>query len=538
MPWGGRALSRQVASVAGWDYGPIAPAAERFHDVVVGAGIARPPVFVAAEDALCAASIALHALEGADRAHGETTLVHWLETRTSNNPDSVRRYPWAISTAYYHVPRYVPPRETWRAWRPAEEEWRLRDVERFEASLLGPLVLSDAVELLSRLAENGDGDAAALLERVLPVVRRDVARLVVGRHAWTDTWGLWNLARHERTLRCLHPFALAVADSYAARAIAQGSVGMGSRFPFHEQPLVSVSAQLAAGLAALGFHPQLVGHLAAFVAARESPDGGWADADGPRDLLTTLVAADLLAGLDPAWDPAPALGWIEHQRRPDGTFVAYGPEAAWLTLELDALLRRLTRLYPERFRWPHLATEQRDRRTQLPFLGYLADLVRLFAELPALAAAPVEIAFLDLAGFGAWNNRHGMAAGDEVLRFLAAELAALPDSVAIRDGGDEFLVVGVPHGSGLVASLEAFRQAFPVRLRESFGTEAVAPRILAGRTEGARLIDARDVLGREIAAVKAVHPSPPPQGVLVPSASLPGIGSVTGAARSPSHPGA
>ncbi len=482
---------------------------------------ARPP-FVAARDGLCAASIALGALEDGDAGPARAAIARWLEVQTSSNPDSVRRYPWASSTVYYQLPPYVPPRTAWHAWRPAEEEWRQRDIERFEASLLTPLVLSDAVELLERLAADGEEDAAALLERVLPVVRRDMARLVVGLHAWSDTWGLWNLARHERALRRLHPFALAIADSYAARAIAQGAVGTGSRYPFHDQPLVSVSAQLAAGLAALGVHPRLVGRLAAFVAASEAPEGAWGDADGPRDLLTTLVAADLLAGLDPAWDPAATLGWIDRQRRPDGVFVAYGPEAAWLTLELEALLRRLARPFPARFRWPQLATEQRDRRTQLPFLGYLADLARLFAEVPALAAAPVEIAFLDLAGFGAWNNRHGMAAGDEVLRFLAAELAGLPDSVAIRDGGDEFLVVGVPCGSGLTASLEAFRRAFPGRLHARFGTEAVAPRILVGHAVGASLVDARDVLGREIAALKAAHPAPPPEGILVPSAGVAG----------------
>jgi len=483
---------------------------------------AAHPAFVATDDSLGAASIALRALDAGDSEPARASIAHWLGIHTSGNPDSVRRYPWAISTAYYRRPPYVPPREMWQAWRPAEAPWREQNLYRFEAGLLGAFVLSDAVELLSRLAGSGDGDAATLLDQVMPVVRRDMARLVVGLHAWTDTWGLWNLARNDLALRRLHPFALAIADTYAARAIAQGGVGTGSRFPFHDQPLVSVSAQLAAGLSALGFHPQLTGRLAAWVAAREARDGGWADADGPRDLLTTLVAADLLGGLDPAWDPGPAVAWVERQRRVDGVFVAYGPEAAWLTLELDALARRLALPFAERFRWPHLATEHRDRRTRLPFLGYLADLARLCAEVPALARAPVEIAFLDLAGFGAWNNRYGMAAGDEVLRFLAGELTDLPESVAIRDGGDEFLIVGVPHGSGLTASLEAFRHAFPGRLRARFGTEAVAPRILVGHTDGASLLAARDVLGREIAELKEAHGGPPPEGILAPSRRLTG----------------
>lgn len=505
-----------------WDKRHLVGASRLANDAGVGSQLVARHAFVAAEDSLFAASIALRALESGDSEPARASIADWLDTSTSGNPDSVRRYPWAISTAYYRVPHYVPPRGTWHAWRPAEEERRARDVGLFEAGLLGPVVLSDAIELLDRLANAGDVGAATLLEQVLPVVRRDMARLVVGLHAWTDTWGLWNLARNEGALRRLHPFALAIADSYAARAIAQGSVGMGSRHPFHDQPLVSVSAQLAAGLAALGFHPQLTGRLAAFTVAREASDGAWGDAGGPRDLLTTLVAADLLCGLDPAWDPAAARTWIERQRRADGVFVAYGPEAAWLTPELDALVERLAHPFPHRFRWPHLATQQRDRRTQLPFLGYLADLARLFAEVPALAKAPVEIAFLDLAGFGAWNNQYGMAAGDDVLRFLAAELASLPDSVAIRDGGDEFLLVGVPHGSGLPMWLDAFRYSFPPRLRARFGTEAVAPRILVGQTQGASLVAARDTLGKEIAELKAAHPSPPPEGILVRSADLSG----------------
>ncbi len=503
-----------------WDEGHLARALLLANDAHMGAQLAARPAFDAADDLLCAASIALHGPETGGPGPARAPIEHWLGVQTSGNPDSVRRYPWAISTLFYRMPPYVPPREAWRAWRPSEESERARDIGLFEARLLTPLVLSDAVELLGRLIETGDADAATLLERVLPVVRRDMARLVVGLHAWADTWGLWNLARHEGTLRRLHPFALAIADTYAARAIAQGSVGTGSRFPFHERPLVSVSAQLAAGLSALGLHPRLTGRLAAWVAAHEAPGGAWGDADGPRDLLTTLVAADLLGGLDPAWEPATTLAWIGSQRSADGVFIAYGPEAAWLTLELEALIARLERPFPQRFRWPHLSTEQRDRRTQLPFLGYLADLARLFAEVPALAEAPVEIAFLDLAGFGDWNTRHGMAAGDEVLHFLAGELAALPGSLAIRDGGDEFLVVGVPYGSGLTSSLDAFRHAFPERLRARLGSEAVAPRILVGRTTGASLIGARDVLGREIAELKAAHPCPPPEGILTASASV------------------
>ena len=471
--------------------------------------------FDARSDRLFGAAIALAALP--DTGPAEALVAEWFEqlARTSDNPDSPRRYPFPVDTRFAGRPGYVPPVDEWRAWRPSEEEVRLRNPGRFTASLVLPPVLADSIELLDLLASEGDEGAGAVLGAVLPVARRDFARHAEATHAWSDTWALWQLARRPRALRRLHPFALAVAESYAARAIAAGSVGTGSRFPFHDRPMTSVSAQLAGGLLALGVHPKLTGRLAAWAEGQACDDGAWADAGEPPDPLTTLVAADLLGGLEPGWDPAPTVGWLRARRRADGTVVAMGPEAAWLTLAVEGLESRLARPFPERFRWPQLAVEQRDRRTGLPFLGYLSDLARLFAEVPSLAAAPVEVAFLDLAGFGAWNNAFGMAAGDEVLRFLASELAAVPGAVAVRDGGDEFLLVSAPGGNGLADRVAALRRAFPARFRARFGEAAlpVAMRVVTSCVPGAGLEAGRDRLGVEIAGLKAAHPSPPLEGV-------------------------
>jgi GGDEF domain-containing protein len=264
-------------------------------------------------------------------------------------------------------------------------------------------------------------------------------------------------------------------------------------------------------------HPKLTGQLAAWVKGRQRPDGSFADADEPPDPLTTLVAADLLAGLDPDWDPAAVIRWLDGCRRADGTLVAFGPEVAWLTIAVDDLADRVRRPFAERFRWPQLAVEQRDRRTGLPFLGYLVDLARLYAEVDSLARIEIELAFLDLAGFGVWNNRFGMAAGDEVLRFLAAELKAIPHAVAIRDGGDEFVVVAAPGWTGLRGAMTSFRESFPARFARRFGAEAppVAIRVVTTTSPGARLVAARDLLGREIATLKRTNPTPPPSGVSV-----------------------
>jgi GGDEF domain-containing protein len=89
--------------------------------------------------------------------------------------------------------------------------------------------------------------------------------------------------------------------------------------------------------------------------------------------------------------------------------------------------------------------------------------------LPRLGREEVDVAFLDLVDFGAWNNALGMERGDALLAALAAELRTIPGALAIRDGGDEFLVVGRPTAHGLVEQLETFRRAWPGRLRAILG---------------------------------------------------------------------
>ena len=130
-----------------------------------------------------------------------------------------------------------------------------------------------------------------------------------------------------------------------------------------------------------------------------------------------------------------------------------------------AWLRRATAPFAERFTWPHLAVTNRDRRTGLPFYGYFADLERLFEAVPGLGRAPIDLAFIDLAGFGAFNNAFGMAHGRQVLRTFAQALTRIPGSMAIRDGGDEFIVLGTPTGTGLPERMAAFRESWAARVR-------------------------------------------------------------------------
>ena len=433
------------------------------------------------------------------------------------------RYRWSISPALIRThPAFVGPRESWAPWRPRDRAAMDEDPSAFEMRFLVPLVVTATLDWLGELAEGG-GEAADLASRFIAesrtTARRDAAFYVQERHAWGDTWALWSMAGHPHALRLLHPFALAIAEAYADTTIDHDREAVVERrYPFAGIPLVSASSHLAAGLVALGIHPKLTGALATWVRRQQHADGGFGDGDGPSDPLTTLVAANLLTGLDPTWDPMPTAGWFATQQTTDGWWRAYGPEAPWLTLAIWQFLRQSTEPFPARFRWPEIATTNRDRRTGLAWYAYYADMARLCQEVPGLGDTPIEVAFLDLAGFGVFNNRHGMAMGDAVLREFAHALAEVPGTMAIRDGGDEFLSLGAPGGTGLAQALDAFRRAWPARLKARFGPEAkVAPRILVTRTTGAHLVEARDDLGRRIAELKTAYPLErlPPEGILV-----------------------
>ncbi len=419
------------------------------------------------------------------------------------------RYRWGINPRHARsFPSWVGPIGSWQPWRTADAAvWAERaarpmeDVER----LIKPIILTDTLDLLVEAGQRPDaaGDLARFfLDEARPKIRRDAAEAVLELHAWTDTWALWAMARRPGALTLLYPFAAAIAGSYATSAQRAGGRVLGTRYPFHGIPLVSGSAQLATGLVALGVHPNLSGVLTAFVRACEHVDGGWGDGDGPSDELTTLVAAGLVAALDPAYDTGATAQWFANRQRPDGWWRACGPEATWLTVEILAWLRCSSRPFSDRFAWPHLAVTNRDRRTGLPFYGYFADLERLFEAVPGLARAPIDVAFIDLAGFGAFNNAFGMAKGDAVLRSFAQALTHIPASMAIRDGGDEFIVLGTPTGDGLPGRMSAFRETWAAEFATTYGHGVVAPRVLTATTTGDRIVATRNELGIRIAHLK------------------------------------
>ena len=133
---------------------------------------------------------------------------------------------------------------------------------------------------------------------------------------------------------------------------------------------------------------------------------------------------------------------------------------------------------------------------------------------------PIDIAFIDLAGFGVFNNGFGMEMGDRVLRTFAQAIARVPGTMAIRDGGDEFIVLGTPTGIGLPARMTAMRAAWADEFASTYGHGVVAPRVLTATTTGERIVDARNILGIEVARVKERLSSVGPLGVQVDLGTL------------------
>lgn len=420
--------------------------------------------------------------------------------RQPGGPTSSTRYRWDTSHVRCAVPPWAGPVDAWRAWRPAEQPELERDPVAFEERLTLPIIVAEATELLLELDHPR---ARAILDEAEPALRRDLAQRVLATHAWTDTFALACAVRCPRATERLRPLLVALATTYAEEAHRAGGCVRGTRYPFHDKPLASATAQLGAGLLRLGMDIPLLASLAETVRAALGPAGAWADARGPDDVLTTLACAELLAAIDPGFDPGPTARWLESRQRPDGLWVALGPEAPWLTRAVAAWLETAGRPFAARFVFPTLPPADRDRKTGLAFFSYFDDLARLFGATPELADAKVELAFLDLAGFRGFNNAHGQDAGDAVLAEVARALQEIPAAAVVRDGGDEFLVIGAPTRAGLTEALDTFRRAWPARFRARFGDGApVASRILVTEGKGGGLRAMRERLGRSLAPLK------------------------------------
>lgn len=260
----------------------------------------------------------------------------------------------------------------------------------------------------------------------------------------------------------------------------------------------------------------LVAPAVTWLSTERRPDGGWGDPGQSSDLLTTLAVTELLGTLDPAFSTEAQVETIGRLIAASGGRTGLiGPEWPWMAAELALFARWSALPFSDRFRWPHMADWVIDRRVRVPrYEAYLVD-ARLFSQVPGLAESQIEIAFLDLAGFGAWNTAHGQAAGDELLALLTAQLRTIASSRTIRDGGDEFLVVGAPASNGLEDRVRAVFARWPEVSRAAYpDLPPVPPRAAITTTRAKDLLEARVRLGAWIGDVKRDNPEPAEQGVI------------------------
>ncbi len=157
-----------------------------------------------------------------------------------------------------------------------------------------------------------------------------------------------------------------------------------------------------------------------------------------------------------------------------------------------------------------------DELTGLPNRRHLFD--RLEQALARLERHPgvVGVVVVDLDGFKEVNDRFGHAAGDAVLRRVAAELVAVvrPSDTVARLGGDEFVVLceDAPGTEGareiagrlrgaVLARMELPDGSGPVEVRASVGARAtddpvIVPASLLAAADRAMYVDKRNSRAR------------------------------------------
>ena len=457
------------------------------------------------------------------RSRGErvraSQLLAAYDNRSRAATGAERGLPWTFSDqAGPGSPIYARASPEPVHWRPRDAARLGEDPGAYARWLVEPIAQIQTLELLAEMSEtaNPKGEAAAPIRReLLPQVEAAFAMHVAADDPWRDLFALWQLTNAPHTLNDLWFLATAIAYRYAtlARRVAGPIIGNG---PFEGEQLVSASAALGAVLWQLRIYPSLVPELVDFVADRARSDGGWGDPGQPSDVLTTLAATDLLLGLDPDFDPGRTIEWFARAQEREGWWRALDPEVPWLTGAVVSCLERALHPFVERFRWPGALKLDLDRRTQLPTYAWFADLARSVQEVPGLARAEWDVAFVDLAGFGKFNTDNGQAKGDEVIAAFGKALGRVPGSRAIRDGGDEFIVIGAPGATTLYDRLDAFRGAWLAEFVHTFGREPdpVRPRITVTRGAGRDLAARRERLGRRIGEMKKLHENPPEDGVI------------------------
>ena len=203
----------------------------------------------------------------------------------------------------------------------------------------------------------------------------------------------------------------------------------GRTFPFFEVPMPCATAHLASAAARGGATASRSWRPPSSGSRGSGGRGRWGEPGQPSDILTTLAVAELMGVFDPGFDPGrrPGRPGRSSLRRagaggPRGTGVAVGRRRAARVRGLEPPT------VPGALPVAARATLD-DRRAHRG-----ARATRPISRMRACSerARPGRRArgdlVLDMAGFGAWNTKHGQAAGDELLALLTSLLRSIPES--------------------------------------------------------------------------------------------------------------
>ncbi|MGX5654192.1 putative bifunctional diguanylate cyclase/phosphodiesterase [Geodermatophilus nigrescens] len=168
---------------------------------------------------------------------------------------------------------------------------------------------------------------------------------------------------------------------------------------------------------------------------------------GPREVRTVSAAlGDAVAGLRRIQDQAHAVARgdlddaLLHRPLP-------GPLGEVVHASVQQIVSSVRQSEELQFALAHRATH--DPLTELPNRAQALTLVTAALHRARRSGETTGLLFVDLDGFKAVNDGHGHAAGDTVLREVAARMTARvrPGDVVCRLGGDEFVVLVEPAGT-------------------------------------------------------------------------------------------
>lgn len=197
-------------------------------------------------------------------------------------------------------------------------------------------------------------------------------------------------------------------------------------------------------------------------------DQRWGDSGAARELgIQTYLSTPVRKADGALYGTLCAASATRHELPPQAQrMLALFSKLIAQQVEREELLQKLLHANA---RLTALATT--DPLTQLANRRALKQELKRLLALGVRQGTPVLVAFIDLDGFKAINDRHGHDAGDQFLVALADRLRAVQrkEDLAARWGGDEFVVVGL--GPDRPEDLPAARDAFQLRVLQATAGE-------------------------------------------------------------------